>query len=246
MLTVYVLAHFDDEYAALPLILRDRAEGREARFLYNVAYRTEAEAATRIAETRRFLTRFGLDPNWAIHVGRDHGVLDGALHSDAPRAFAALRACVASLGEADRFVTTAWEGGHPDHDMSAAMTAKLAAQAGGAPVEQFSLYNAPDLPWILYHGARPLPQNGPVRRMRLTARHRLRWAAAVADYRSQIPVFLGLWPAMATTLLRQGDFRWQDLQPGRTDERPHPGPLHYERMFKVPYEAVRAAADSLA
>lgn len=246
MLCVYVLAHFDDEYAALPLILRDQAAGAKLSFLYNMGYRTAAEARARAAETGRFLARFGLDPASVLHLGAETGVPDGRLHLGAPGAFAALKAAVARLGKVDRFVTTAWEGGHPDHDLGAAMTARLAAERGGTPVEQFSLYNAPDLPWILYHGARPLPQNGPVHRMRLTAAQRWAWATAVACYGSQVPVFLGLWPAMATTLLRQGDFRWQDLQPGRTDERPHPGPLHYERMFKVPYDAVRAAADSLA
>ena len=245
MLSAYVLAHFDDEYAALPLILRDRAAGAELHFFYNMAYRTPGEAQIRAEETGRFLRRFGIVPRSLIHLGRQTGVLDGELHRGTTAAYAALKGAVARLGKVDRFVTTAWEGGHPDHDLGAAMTARLAAELGGAPIEQFSLYNAPDLPWILYHGARPLPQNGPVHRMRLTIEQRLRWATAVSDYRSQIPVFLGLWPAMATTLLRQGDFRWQDLQPGRIDERPHSGPLHYERMFKVPYEIVRAAADSI-
>jgi hypothetical protein len=36
----------------------------------------------------------------------------------------------------------------------------------------------------------------------------------------------------------------QRLDPARTRERPHPGRLLYERMFKVPYEEVRAAADA--
>lgn len=245
MLCVYVLAHFDDEYAALPLILRDVGAGADLRFVYNMGYRTPAESQTRAAETRRFLRRYGLDSTNIIHLGAETGVPDGELHRGTPAAYTALKSAVTRLGKVDRFVTTAWEGGHPDHDLGAAMTVRLADELGGAPIEQFSLYNAPDLPWILYHGARPLPQNGPEHRMRLTRAERLRWAAAVTDYRSQIPVFLGLWPAMAMTLVRQGEFRWQDLQPKRVAERPHPGPLHYERMFKVPYAAVRAAADLL-
>jgi LmbE family N-acetylglucosaminyl deacetylase len=245
MPTVYVLAHFDDEYAALPLILRDRAEGREPRFLFNMDYRSPALAETRFAETRRFLRRFGLDPASAVHVGRDTGVLDGSLYRDPKRAYAALKQAVAEVGPVDRFVTTAWEGGHPDHDLGAAMTARLAEELGGAPVEQFSLYNSPDLPWLLYHGAAPLPQNGPAQRMSLSGADWRRWAAAVADYPSQARTWLGLWPAMFVTFARQGDFRWQTLSAARTGERPHPGALFYERMFKVPYAAVRGAVDSL-
>ena len=245
MSTVYVLAHFDDEYAALPLILRDKAEGRTPRFLFNMDYRTKALAETRFGETRRFLSRFGLDPASAVHLGRDTGVLDGSLYRDPQRAYAALKAAAAEAGPVERFVTTAWEGGHPDHDLGAAMTARLAADLGGAPVEQFSLYNSPDLPWLLYHGSSPLPQNGPAHSLALTAAEWRRWALSVADYPSQARTWLGLWPAMFMTFARQGEFRWQTLAPGRVAERPHPGPLFYERMFKVPYAAVRAAVDSL-
>jgi hypothetical protein len=39
-------------------------------------------------------------------------------------------------------------------------------------------------------------------------------------------------------------FGVQTLDPARIRERPHPGPLFYERMFKVPYAEVRAAADA--
>jgi LmbE family N-acetylglucosaminyl deacetylase len=245
MPTVYVLAHFDDEYAALPLILRDKAEGREARFVYNMDYRTPALAQTRFGETRRFLRRFGLDPDWAIHLGRDTGVLDGSLYRDPGRAYDALKSAVTGLGPVERFVTTAWEGGHPDHDLGAALTVRLASELGGVPVEQVSLYNSPDLPWLFYHGARPLPQNGPVSRMPLSGAQWLAWAVSVADYPSQTRTWLGLWPAMAMTLVCQRDFRWQTLKPQRIAERPHEGPLFYERMFKVPYAAVRQAVDSL-
>lgn len=245
MLTLYVLAHFDDEYGALPLILRDKAAGRDLRFIYNMDYPTPAWAERRHAETRAFLSRFGIDPEAAIHLGRDTGVVDGGLWRDATRAYAALKAKARALGKVERLVTLAWEGGHPDHDLCCAMTAKLAAELGISEVEQFSLYNSPDLPWLLYHGSRPLPQNGPVERTKLPLGAWLRWAGSVADYPSQLKTWLGLWPAMAWTFLKQGEFRWQRLDPARIAERPHPGPLFYERMFKRPYADVRAAADSL-
>ena len=55
--------------------------------------------------------------------------------------------------------------------------------------------------------------------------------------------WLGLWPAMFWTYWRRG-FGVQRLAPDRVRERPHAGPLLYERMFKVPYAEVRAAADA--
>ena len=246
MVTLYVLAHFDDEFGALPLMLRDRAQGRDVRLCFNMDYRTAELARTRHAETRAFLRRFGFDPDAALHLGVDTGIVDGRLYTEAPRAYAALKAAATRLGKVDRLVTLAWEGGHPDHDLCAAMTVKLAGELGvAAPIEQISLYNSPDLPWLLYHGFQPLPENGPVQRMKLSAADWRRWVTSVADYPSQIRTWLGLWPALLWTGAKQREFRWQILVPDRIAERPHAGPLFYERMFKVPYAAVREAADSL-
>jgi LmbE family N-acetylglucosaminyl deacetylase len=224
-------------------MLRDR--GLDQRFVYLMDYRTRALADRRHGETRRFLARFGIDPDAAIHAGRDTGVIDGRAYRDAPVAYQALKAATAGLGPIERIVTLAWEGGHPDHDTCAALAVRLAAEAGRPPLEQVSLYNSPDLPSILYRAARPLPENGPVKRMQLPARDWARWAAAVVDFPSQTKTWLGLWPAMALTFLRQREFRWQDLHPGRIAERPHAGPLFYERMFRTPYAAVRAGVDSI-
>ena len=50
-------------------------------------------------------------------------------------------------------------------------------------------------------------------------------------------------PAMFAGLLARG-FAWQRLAPERVEARPHEGSLFYERMFRTPYAAVRAALDA--
>ena len=60
MTTVYVLAHFDDEYCALPLIRRDLARGRALRFIHVVDYRSPDLAARRRCETVAFLANQGI------------------------------------------------------------------------------------------------------------------------------------------------------------------------------------------
>jgi hypothetical protein len=42
----------------------------------------------------------------------------------------------------------------------------------------------------------------------------------------------------------QRGFGYQQLDPARIEARPHAGSLFYERMFRVPYPDVRAAADA--
>src|SRR5437899_6952942 len=244
MTIVYVLAHFDDEYCALPLIRRARAEGREQRFIHVVDYRNPKMALRRRRETEAFLASQGVPPSAVTHLGAHTGWFDGELHRHARPAYEALKAAVP--GPVERVVTPAWEGGHPDHDICAAMGVKLAAERGGAPVDQVCLYQGKGLPWIFYRASTPLAENGPAHEMRPTAGEWAAWLASVGAFPSQLKAWSGLLPGMAMTFARQGGFRYQTLDPHRIGERPHEGGLLYERMFRTPYSLVRAGVDGLA
>lgn len=243
MAVVYVFAHFDDEYCALPLIRQRAREGLDQWFLYVADYATSALARTRYGETRALLRRLGIDGSRLVHVGAQTGALDGQVHRRLDAAFAALETAVRGIGPVERFVATAWEGGHMDHDMCAMMATRLAQERGLPPVEQISLYNGKGLGGPLFHGASPLAENGPVTKVRSSAADWAAWMAEVRFFPSQTKTWLGLWPAMFYTYAKQG-FGYQQLHPSRLRERPHAGSLFYERMFKVPYADVRAAADA--
>ena len=241
MTVAYILAHFDDEYCGMPLIDEARAAGQDQLFLYVVDYPSAAVRAQRHTESRRFLNWLGLDGSQAVHLGQASGATDGGLHRALPAAFATLEAALTEVA-VERFVCPAWEGGPMDHDMCALLAGQLAADRGGLPVEMISLYNGEGLPAPWFHGGRPLAENGPVRGFTLGAGGLVRWMLAVRFFVLQ-RAWLGLWPAMFWTYWRRG-FGVQRLAPDRVRERPHAGPLLYERMFKVPYAEVRAAADA--
>ena len=244
MTVVYVLAHFDDEYCALPLIRRAVAEGRPQLFVHVADYRNPRMAARRHRETLEFLAAQGVPPAGQIHLGAGSGWWDGELFRHASPAYEALKAAVP--GPVERVVVPAWEGGHPDHDICAALGVKLAAERGGAPVDQVCLYQGKALPWIFYRASSPLAENGPVHELRLSAGEWGAWLASVGAFPSQLKAWSGLLPGMAMTFARQGAFRYQSLDPRRIGQRPHEGGLLYERMFKTPYRLVRAAVDGLA
>jgi len=243
MTTVYVLAHFDDEYVAGPLIRQALAQGRDQLFIHVVDYRTPELAATRRTETLGFLAAQGVPADRELHLGAGTGWQDGELHRHAKAAYAALRAAV--TGPVERIVCPAWEGGHPDHEICAAMAAKLAAELGGVPVDQLSLYQGKGLPWILYQACKPLPENGPTTSLRLSGGEWWRWLSGVTAFPSQLKAWAGLLPAMLVTFALQGEHRYQTLDPRRIGARPHAGPLLYEKMFRTPYEVVRKAVDTL-
>jgi LmbE family N-acetylglucosaminyl deacetylase len=244
MAVVFVLAHFDDEYCALPLILQARAAGEACRFLYVADYRSPAYVARRLGETRAFLASLGLDPTCAVHAGAGSGVFDGAVIDGLAPALAALRRALE--GEpVTRFVVPAWEGGHPDHDACALLAVVLARERGGPPIRQFGLYNGRRFPRPFYRACSPMPENGPATPVALRPTNWIRWLAAVRFFPSQTWNWLGLWPAMFLTFAQRGGFADQALAPERVRARPHAGRLHYEWMFRTPYGRVRERADAL-
>jgi hypothetical protein len=166
--------------------------------------------------------------------------MDGAVHRALPAAYAAIQAALAGVA-VEAVVCPAWEGGHMDHDMCCLLASEVAAACGGAPVETISLYNGKGLPAPFFHGGRTLSENGPRTVWALPSKEMARWMLAVRFFWRE-RAWLGLWPAMFWTYRRYG-FGQQRLDPARVRERPHDGVLLYERMFKVPYAEVRAAAD---
>ena len=243
MTVVHILAHFDDEYCALPLIWEARRQGLQQRFLYLADYRDESLAARRLHETRTFLARQGVPESAVRPIGLGTGAYDQSTHRAVAVLFPRLLAEAAEAGAVSRLVVPAWEGGHMDHDACAFMAVRLAQQIA-APVRQFSLYSGQGLPGPLLRGGAPLGENGPVTRLALKPGDWLRWMAGVRAFPSQAYAWSGIWPAMFWGMARRGGFGWQALAPERVEARPHAGPLFYERMFKVPYDEVRAALDA--
>jgi LmbE family N-acetylglucosaminyl deacetylase len=242
MTVVYILAHFDDEYCAWPLIREAARAGQAQAFLYLADYRDAALGARRLRETHAFLAGCGLPAQTVRPIGLGTGAYDQSLHQRVADLHAAARRTIAPLGTVEHLVVPAWEGGHMDHDTCAWIAARLGAELG-VPVRQFSLYNGPGLPGPLLRAGAPLAQNGPCTPIRLPPKAWLWWLAAVRAFPSQLYAWSGIWPAMVLGLARRG-FGWQSLAPGRVLERPHPGSLFYERMFGVSYQAVRAALDA--
>jgi LmbE family N-acetylglucosaminyl deacetylase len=234
MAIVYILAHFDDEYFATPLIAR---AGEDQWFLYIADYATPALAARRLTESRAYLAGLGVPGGRVVHVGAGSGARDGQVHRHLPNLLPRLAAALAPIGAVERFVVTAWEGGHMDHDACAALTVKV---AGTAPIDQITLYNGPGLPSRLFRAGVPLAENGPLVRTPLAVSEWLAFAAGVRAFPSQARTWLGLWPVMFASYLRRG-FAHQALDPARVDQRPHAGPLLYERMYGVTYAEVAAA-----
>ena len=237
MAVVYLLAHFDDEYFATPLIASLARPAKDQWFVYVADYATPEVAAGRLAESRAYLATLGITGPQVVHLGAGSGALDGTVHRYLPQLAARLDVELAKIGKVDSLFVTAWEGGHMDHDACAALAVRV---AGGTPLEQITLYNGPNLPGRLFRAGRPLVENGPLIATRFSMADWTRFALGVRCFPSQWRSWLGLWPAMFASYLLRG-FCHQSLDPARIATRPHDGPLLYERMYGISYAEVDQA-----
>lgn len=245
MNTLYILAHFDDEYFAWPLIRRGQMAGDQQHFMYVADYHPAEFARRRARETEQLLTQIGIPASHILHPGRGTGAMDGAIHEKFSAALEALRAATGDIVSVNRVVVCAWEGGHQDHDACARLALILAQELGVTEVVQFPLYSGKNLPGRLFRAGRPLSENGSVERIHMSWRDWLRFWVDVRHYPSQWRTWLGLWPMMFLTYVLRG-FGCQRLTVERALARPHSGVLLYERMFGVTYSAFEQGTTEFA
>jgi hypothetical protein len=137
----------------------------------------------------------------------------------------------------------AWEGGHRDHDAVHLIGVAFAIGAALLPAtRQFPLYRGgPET--FGFSLMNRLPQNGAVERIPIPRAARLRHLRLVLGYRTQWLVWVWLLPQLAWFYWRRGEQQTQAVSIARLRERPHPGPLLYERYGDVTHEAFCEQAD---
>jgi hypothetical protein len=137
---------------------------------------------------------------------------------------------VRRLGEIDYLYLLAWEGGHQDHDAAHLIgLAAIRRYDEHMSIRQFSLYHGEGLPGILFRLCAPLKKNGTVIASLIPLGKRLHFLAYVFHYPSQIKTWVGLFPLFFLHYLFSGKQFLQPVSLDRCMERPHEGPLLYER-----------------
>jgi LmbE family N-acetylglucosaminyl deacetylase len=242
-LSLFVLAHQDDELCAAPIIARRKAEARPVCVVYMTdGGAGKVGAETRNRESRKALAALGVAPAEIAFLGSAHGFPDGKLHTVLPDALRSLEETVRSIGAVEEIYTLAYEGGHQDHDAAHAAAVVLAVRLG-------LLVRTRQIPFYRKSGGlgpgvavlAPLAQNGPATAWPLSAAERIRTLALLRLYPSQWRVLLGLGPLLATACAIRPGLPIQSVSLGRLRERPTAAPMFYERRREVdPVEVTRA------
>jgi LmbE family N-acetylglucosaminyl deacetylase len=242
---VFLFAHQDDEFGVFRQLELLVAQGLPVRCLYLTDGSARASSpARRAAESTAVLGAIGIPPERISFLGTSEGLVDGHLHEGLRRAGEALLRTLGRHPIAALYVP-AWEGGHHDHDSAHAIGLWVGRALRVTGTFQYPLYNgaATRGPW--FSVLRPLPANGPVVNATFTLSAAIRYVRWCLTYRSQWRTWIGLLPIYAWRLLRERAMPLQPCRTERLDERPHPGPLYYERRFGIPFLTVASAAAEL-
>lgn len=240
---LFLFAHPDDEFGALGALGQMHRAGRKVVCLFltdGSQGRGRPHMQRRRLESTGVLRSLGVAAPDIHFPGLSLGLPDGGLpaHLEAARAVIAGHAC--DLPRPALYMP-AWEGGHPDHDATHLAGLAVARTLGVlASARQFPLYHGAGLCGPLFHARQPLAGNGPIERLPLNAAVRLRHLFVCTAYRSQWHVLLGLLPALAWAALVRGDQCLQAVSLARSGQRPHPGPLLYERRGALSHAEFRA------
>lgn len=244
-LNVFLFPHQDDEAPVFLEIERLVREGAPLVIVYLTSGARSGEPEQRrTAESLAVLGRLKV-PREAIHfVGSDMKVPDGDLMSHLEPLRGWINDLIRDGGGLASIHMPAWEGGHQDHDAAHLLGLALAREHQALPQAfQFPYYHGRNLPGILFRTLHPLAPNGRTVSDRLGWGQRLRYLSYLTQYRSQLTTWIGLGPFFVLHYLFWGTQVRQPVSLTRVFERPHEGPMLYERRNFSDYQRFQAKAD---
>jgi LmbE family N-acetylglucosaminyl deacetylase len=247
-LSVFFFAHQDDEFGVFQRISLECQLGHRVICVYLTSgVKGSQSARIRNTESLGVLEKLGVAKEDVLFAGNEIDIPDGQLILRMDTAISWLEAFIGGNEHINSLFIPAWEGGHPDHDvLHAAVLIAVHSSEVELQISQFSLYNAYKCRGPLFRVLTPLSNNGKADNIVIHWRNRIRFLKYCLSYPSQLKSWIGLFPFTLLHYFFVGVESVQDVSLSRLMERPHNGPLYYERRkFCKWYEVQHAINESL-
>lgn len=228
---LFLFAHQDDEFGVFQKIIDEQRNGRRVFCAYLTDGVFEGKSSLRRnRESLAVLRQLGVQEEDIFFAGHTLSIPDGSLPDHLKIASDWIANWLASYQEVMAIYLPAWEGGHHDHDALHALGVIVAEKSGLMDVaRQFPLYNGYKCDGPLFRVLLPLPMNGDLEVVKVHWDNRLRFLRYCLSYPSQMITWVGLFPFALLHYVFYGTQVLQTVSRERIRQRPHSGPLYYER-----------------
>lgn len=220
---LFLFPHQDDELFIAPLI-EGAPESSLCCFLTKGDF-YGSSSKVRNAESHLVLSKLGVPSSNIFFFSELHPVSDTFLAENLEQVFEFILKLISKF-DITEIYTTAYEGGHPDHDASAFLGAAIGKRIN-AKVWQYFLYNSFQRKKPFFNVMCPLDETGLIRK-KISSKFVRKNSFLFFYYKSQIKTWLALGPFLLYFFLIRRIFYIQEFRRATCRERPHEGILYYE------------------
>ena len=181
---LYIFPHYDDEIFVIPKLKNDIANGCDVKIVFLM------DSLERSQESLFFLKKIiGINEVSVSTLRLSSTILDGEIYKYIKEIYQALFDNYKDINE---IVTTAYEGGHQDHD-TASIVGRALANDFGISLSEFFLYNGHKTLGKFYKVANPFYCNIESKTS-YTFNDLINLVCVPFIYKTQWKTMLGLWP----------------------------------------------------
>ena len=225
----YIFAHQDDEFGVFIDIYKNLKKNNIFIFyLTNGSNKkiNKYQLSTRDKESIKVLKKIGIKEKNIFFLGKQLNVFCNKLYLNIYKVYNELTRITKKIIPS-KIITLSWEGGHEDHDACNLISRKLSFKYNIADLSnEFSLYNAYKKKIIFFRVFNPINKKGNF--IKVNFLKRIFFIKLLFIYKSQIKVWVGLYPFIICHYLFLGYNFLQPLNKSKNIKKPHIGKLLYE------------------
>tara|TARA_Y100000590_G_scaffold444628_1_gene575628 strand:- start:446 stop:1210 length:765 start_codon:yes stop_codon:yes gene_type:complete len=239
--SIFILSHQDDEFGVFEIIRKAILKKEKVIIFYmtNGAINKSIpkfKFYNRDLESLGVLKEIGVKENNVIFFGRLNNIPTCCLHKKLKHAYLNLNKYFKKYNGKIKLYTHAWEGGNEDHDACYILVKKIIKNSKKIKAAyQFPLYNA-NTNLFYYSVQRIIEVNGKAIRIKVNLLDRLKYIKFLFYYKSQIRVWIGLYPFLIFNFLTRNYCILQKINEKKSIEKPHKGTLLYEKFRNSKYK----------
>jgi len=245
--TVFILSHQDDEFGVFESI-HNSIQNKNNVYIFFMTNGVIGKSisknmcSNRDLESLTVLKKLGIKKQNIIFFGRKNDIPTCFLYKNLDNAYKKLDQFLNKLNGNLTIFTHAYEGGNEDHDACNILILKLIRKNKKIKSAfQFPLYHALSL--FYYKVQSALKINGKIIYVKSSFMRRIKFIIYLFNYKSQLKVWVGLYPFLILNLLFRKYYILQNIRKDFIIKRPHHGKLLYEKFRNLNYSDLKLRFD---